>query len=55
VDLLQVQQILGHHSILTTARYTHLTGHTADQCSQRLNALMGLYRIGVNFAPGVKP
>ena len=50
VDLLQVQQILGHHSILTTARYTHLTSHTADQCSQRLNALMGQYRVGVGAA-----
>lgn len=46
MDLLQVQQILGHHSILTTARYTHLTSHTADQCNERLNALMGRYRIG---------
>jgi hypothetical protein len=46
VDLLQVQQILGHHSILTTARYTHLTSHTADACSERLNALMDRYRIG---------
>ncbi len=27
VDLLEVQKILGHHSILTTARYTHLTSH----------------------------
>jgi site-specific recombinase XerD len=25
VDLLEVQKILGHHSILTTAKYTHLT------------------------------
>ena len=25
VDLIEVQKFLGHHSILTTARYTHLT------------------------------
>ena len=41
-----MQQILGHHSILTTARYTHLTSHTTDACSERLNALMNGYRIG---------
>ena len=40
VDLLEVQKILGHHSILTTARSTHLTSHTNDQASVRINALM---------------
>ena len=25
VDLLEVQKILGHHSVITTSRYTHLT------------------------------
>ena len=40
VDLLEVQKILGHHSILTTARYTHLTSHTNDQARVRINALM---------------
>ena len=39
-------QILGHHSILTTSRYTHLTSHTADQCSVRINALMAQLAIG---------
>lgn len=29
---------------------TLLTSHTADQCSQRLNALMGQYRVGVGAA-----
>ena len=32
--------ILGHYSILTTARYTHLTSHTNDQARVRINALM---------------
>jgi integrase/recombinase XerD len=50
-----VQQILGHHSILTTARYTHLTSHTAEACSERLNALMNAYRIGWPSATKVQP
>lgn len=40
VDLLEVQKILGHHSVLTTARYTHLTTHTADNATAQINALM---------------
>jgi site-specific recombinase XerD len=46
VDLLQVQKILGHHSILTTSRYTHLTSHTADHCSQAINDLMNRFNVG---------
>jgi site-specific recombinase XerD len=45
VDLLEVQKILGHHSILTTARYTHLTSHTNDQANARINALMSRFSI----------
>ena len=46
VDLLEVQKILGHHSILTTARYTHLTSHTNDLACNRIEALMGRFNIG---------
>jgi integrase/recombinase XerD len=35
-----VQKILGHHSILTTARYTHLTDGTHQNANQVINALM---------------
>lgn len=41
VDLIEVQKILGHHSILTTARYTHLTDQTKQQAITRINTLMG--------------
>lgn len=45
VDLLEVQKILGHHSILTTARYTHLTSHGNAQANARINALMNRFSI----------
>lgn len=40
VDLLEVQKILGHRSILTTAKYTHLTAHTDRNAQQLIDALM---------------
>ena len=45
VDLLEVQKILGHHSVLTTARYTHLTSHTHDQANACIDALMSRFSI----------
>ena len=40
VSILDVQKILGHHSILTTVRYTHLTRTSNDSAIERINALM---------------
>ena len=40
VDLLEVQKILGHASILSAAQYTHLSAHTTDSASERMNAWM---------------
>ena len=45
VDLLEVQKILGHHSILTTARYTPLTDQTKHHAIERINDLMDSFRI----------
>ncbi len=40
-----MQQILGHHSILTTSRYTHLTDQTKHQAIDRINGLMDSFSI----------
>ena len=45
IDLLEVQKILGHRSILTTARYTHLTSHTQDNAKQVIDDLMNGFSI----------
>jgi site-specific recombinase XerD len=45
VDLIEVQKFLGHHSILTTARYTHLTDQTKHHAFERINALMDGFSI----------
>jgi len=40
-----VQRILGHQSILTTTRYTHLTSRTNIQASARIEALMSRFTL----------
>ncbi|MCP5039148.1 MAG: tyrosine-type recombinase/integrase [Rhodobacteraceae bacterium] len=45
VDLLEVQKILGHHSILTTTKYTHLTSHTDQNARHIINDLMNGFSI----------
>jgi len=45
VDLLEVQRILGHRSILTTAKYTHLTTYTGQNATQLINDLMNGFSI----------
>ncbi len=45
VDLLEVQKILGHRSILTTAKYTHLTSSTDHNARQLINDLINGFSI----------
>lgn len=45
VGLLEVQKILGHHNILTTARYTRLTDTTNLQADQLINTLMDSFAV----------
>lgn len=45
MDLLEVQKILGHRSILTTAKYTHLTSHTDQNARHIINDLMNGFSI----------
>jgi site-specific recombinase XerD len=45
VDLIEVQKYLGHHSILTTARYTHLTDQTKHHALTRIDDLMASFSL----------
>ncbi|MBA3006892.1 MAG: tyrosine-type recombinase/integrase [Proteobacteria bacterium] len=45
VDLIELQQILGHVSVLTTTRYTHLTSITKNNACQAINTLVNGFDI----------
>ena len=45
VDLLEVQKLLGHRSVLTTAKYTHLTAQTHNNALTVINDVMNGFSI----------
>jgi site-specific recombinase XerD len=45
VDMLELQKILGHVSLLTTSKYTHLTSHTTQRADHHINKLMDTINI----------
>ena len=45
VDLIELQQILGHVSVLTTSRYTHLTSKTGNNARRAVNTLVNSFDI----------
>jgi site-specific recombinase XerD len=45
VDLIELQRILGHVSLLTTVKYTHLTLKTHTHSRQKINALIDRFTL----------
>jgi site-specific recombinase XerD len=45
VDIIKLQNILGHVSLLTTARYTHLTTANHDNACEKINAVIDTVEI----------
>ena len=45
VDLQELQKIMGHVSLLTTSKYTHLTSHTTQRADQHINEIMDRFNI----------
>jgi len=43
-----VQKILGHHSVITTSRYTHLTEQRKESAEAHIDTLMGQIQVGWN-------
>jgi len=45
VDLIELQKILGHVSLLTTAKYTHLTAQNNYNSYTKINQLINNFDI----------
>jgi site-specific recombinase XerD len=46
IDLIELQKILGHVSLLTTAKYTHLTDQKRKNSFHTINKLINGFDIG---------
>jgi len=46
VNILELQKIMGHVSLLTTARYTHVTSHTTQRAEVYINEIINKFNIG---------
>jgi hypothetical protein len=47
VDMLELQKILGHLSLLTTAKYTHLISNTTQRADSKINKLGAVAKISI--------
>ncbi|MCK5581065.1 MAG: tyrosine-type recombinase/integrase [Candidatus Omnitrophica bacterium] len=45
IDLIELQRILGHVSLLTTVRYTHLTAANQSNSYNKINKLINSFDI----------
>ena len=45
VNILELQKIMGHVSLLTTAKYTHITNQTTQNAEVYINALINTFNI----------
>lgn len=43
-----MQKILGHHSVITTSRYTHLTEQRKEFAEEYINNLMSQIKVDWN-------
>jgi len=50
IDLIELQKILGHVSLLTTARYTHLTKENYQNSYEKINSLIDAFDINYGGA-----
>ena len=43
--MLELQKILGHVSLLTTSKYTHVTSNTSQRADKHINKIMNSLQV----------